>query len=47
MDTDDCVAVVPPGTLVLHLNKETFQSLGLEGQVSEFARKRNSKYGEF
>lgn len=44
LDTDDCVAVVPPGTLVLHLNKETFQSLGLEGQVSEFARKRNSKY---
>lgn len=44
LDTDDCVAVAPPGTLLLHLNKETFQTLGLEGQVSEFARKRNSKY---
>ncbi|KXJ69691.1 hypothetical protein RP20_CCG026130 [Aedes albopictus] len=44
LDTDDCVAIVHPGTLVLHLNKVTFQSLGLEGQVSEFARKRGSKY---
>lgn len=44
LDTDDCVAVTPGGVLVLHLNKETYQSLGLEGRVSQFARKRNSKY---
>lgn len=46
LDTDDCVAVTPIGTLVLHLNKETYQTLGLDGRVSEFARKRNSKYGK-
>lgn len=46
LDTDDCVAVTPAGVLVLHLNKETYQTLGLEGRVSQFARKRNSKYGE-
>uniref|UniRef100_A0A8D8FAU3 Ribonuclease P protein subunit p40 n=1 Tax=Culex pipiens TaxID=7175 RepID=A0A8D8FAU3_CULPI len=44
LDTDDCVAVTPAGVLVLHLNKETYQTLGLEGRVSQFARKRNSKY---
>ncbi|XP_058444821.1 ribonuclease P protein subunit p40-like isoform X2 [Malaya genurostris] len=44
LDTEDCVAVTPNGTLVLHLNKETYQTLGLEGRVSQFARKRNTKY---
>ncbi|XP_055615468.1 ribonuclease P protein subunit p40-like isoform X2 [Toxorhynchites rutilus septentrionalis] len=44
LDTDDCVAITPGGILVLHLNKETYQTLGLEGRVSEFGRKRNSKY---
>uniref|UniRef100_A0A1Q3FCQ3 Putative ribonuclease p protein subunit p40 n=1 Tax=Culex tarsalis TaxID=7177 RepID=A0A1Q3FCQ3_CULTA len=44
LDTDDCVAVTPAGILVLHLNKETYQTLGLEGRISQFARKRNSKY---
>ncbi|XP_058839401.1 ribonuclease P protein subunit p40-like [Topomyia yanbarensis] len=44
LDTEDCVVVTPGGTLVLHLNKETYQTLGLEGRVSQFARKRNSKY---
>ncbi|XP_055608071.1 ribonuclease P protein subunit p40-like isoform X2 [Uranotaenia lowii] len=44
LDVDDCVAVTPGGILVLHLNKETYQTLGLEGQLSQFARKRRSKY---
>ncbi|XP_053694527.1 ribonuclease P protein subunit p40-like isoform X2 [Sabethes cyaneus] len=44
LDTDDCVAVLPTGIVILHLNKETYQSLGLEGKISQFARKRNSKY---
>ncbi|XP_055533844.1 ribonuclease P protein subunit p40-like isoform X2 [Wyeomyia smithii] len=44
LDTDDCVAVTPTGILILHLNKETYQSLGLEGKISQYARKRNSKY---
>lgn len=47
MDVDDCVAVTPCGHLILSLNKETYQTIGLEGGVLQKNLKRlSSKYCE-
>lgn len=32
LETDDCAALTSNGTLILSLNKESFQALGLEGK---------------
>jgi ribonucleases P/MRP protein subunit RPP40 len=45
LDTDDCLTVTPCGKLLLHLNKEIYQSLGLEGKPSIFSPKNKDKFG--
>ncbi|XP_041376129.1 ribonuclease P protein subunit p40-like isoform X2 [Gigantopelta aegis] len=37
IDTDNCVALLPDGTLVLNLTKDTYEQLGLEGRPSTFS----------
>ncbi|CAG2228344.1 RPP40 [Mytilus edulis] len=44
IDADDCVAVLPTGHLILHLSKDTYQQLGLEGKPSQFPKRKKSKY---
>lgn len=51
IDIDECAAI-SPGTdstaaLVLSLGKDVFQTLGLEGKVSDFTRKSRDRYSEF
>lgn len=38
VDTDDCIAVLPQGLLVLSVTKDTYEQLGLVGKASEFHR---------
>lgn len=47
IDVDDCVAVTPCGHLYLSLNKEIFQSLGLDGNVSFHSRKNQNRYSKY
>ncbi|XP_072169011.1 ribonuclease P protein subunit p40-like [Diadema setosum] len=42
LDTGDVVALLPSGTLVLSLTKESFQELGLDGRPSQFNRTRKT-----
>ncbi|XP_069694723.1 ribonuclease P protein subunit p40-like isoform X1 [Periplaneta americana] len=44
IDADDCVALTPSGELVLSLNKQTYQELGLEGRASIFSRVKQDRY---
>ncbi|XP_033755809.1 ribonuclease P protein subunit p40-like [Pecten maximus] len=44
IDVDDCVAVLPTGQLILHLTKDTYQCLGLEGKPAEFPHKNPDKF---
>lgn len=44
IDTDDCVALTPTGHLVLSLNRQTYQELGLEGKPSFFSRFKPNRY---
>ncbi|XP_045472836.1 ribonuclease P protein subunit p40-like isoform X2 [Harmonia axyridis] len=44
IDCDDCFAVTSCGKLILHLNKLTFQTLGLEGKLSYFHKRSKDKY---
>ncbi|KDR22204.1 ribonuclease P protein subunit p40-like [Zootermopsis nevadensis] len=44
IDTDDCVALIPSGHLVLSLNRQTYQELGLEGKPSFFSRSKPNRY---
>ncbi|XP_044752478.1 ribonuclease P protein subunit p40-like isoform X3 [Coccinella septempunctata] len=44
IDCDDCIAITTCGKLILHLNKLTFQTLGLEGKVSHFHKLSKGKY---
>lgn len=44
IDCDNCVAITPSGKLILSLTKDTYQSLGLEGKVSQFAKNNRLKY---
>lgn len=47
IDLDDCVCLTPAGILVLSLNKNTFEGLGLEGSVSHFTHKTKDKYSKY
>ncbi|CAH0557493.1 unnamed protein product [Brassicogethes aeneus] len=44
IDCDTCVCITPTGHLILNVDKETFQTLGLEGKVSHFHSKVKSRY---
>ncbi|XP_060076401.1 ribonuclease P protein subunit p40-like isoform X2 [Ylistrum balloti] len=44
IDNEDCVAVLPNGHLILHLTKDTYQCLGLEGRPAEFPRRNPDKF---
>lgn len=46
IDVDDCVAITPCKHLYLSLNKEVFQSLGLDGNVSFHSRKSQDRYSK-
>lgn len=47
IDCDNCAAITPSGQLILSLNKDKYQSLGLEGQVSHFHKRTQEKYSEY
>ncbi|XP_022108715.1 ribonuclease P protein subunit p40-like isoform X1 [Acanthaster planci] len=45
IDTHNVVAILPTGRLVLSVNKDTYQELGLEGKPSQFEKPRKvTKY---
>lgn len=44
IDLDDCVCVTPEGLLVLSLTKDTYESLGVEGQLSHFCKNNKERY---
>ncbi|KAK9882486.1 hypothetical protein WA026_021828 [Henosepilachna vigintioctopunctata] len=44
IDCDNCIAISSTGKLLLHLDKLTFQTLGLEGKVSHFNNLVKEKY---
>ncbi|XP_034039511.1 ribonuclease P protein subunit p40 [Thalassophryne amazonica] len=44
LDEDNCVALLPHGGLVLSLDKDSFELLGLEGKRSQFSRRTSSRY---
>lgn len=45
IDTQDCVALIPTGHLILHLTKDTYEQLGLEGKPSRYAsRSKPNKF---
>lgn len=44
VDQDNCVAVLPTGKLILSVEKDTFEELGLEGVRSQYTGKTPMKY---
>ncbi|GAB1600724.1 ribonuclease P protein subunit p40-like [Argonauta hians] len=44
IDTQDCIALLPTGKLVLNVTKDTYESLGLDGKKSEFVKHGHNKY---
>ncbi|KAL5022437.1 hypothetical protein ScPMuIL_001592 [Solemya velum] len=44
IDTDNCIAILPTGQLVLNLTKDAYQILGLEGKPSLFTKKNHNKF---
>ncbi|OWF41831.1 Ribonuclease P protein subunit p40 [Mizuhopecten yessoensis] len=44
IDIEDCVAILPTGHLILHLTKDTYQCLGLEGKPAEFPHRNPEKF---
>ncbi|XP_069113769.1 ribonuclease P protein subunit p40-like [Argopecten irradians] len=44
IDVDNCLAILPTGQLILHLTKDTYQYLGLEGKPAEFPHKNPDKF---
>ncbi|KAK6185951.1 hypothetical protein SNE40_008078 [Patella caerulea] len=45
IDTDNCLALLPSGVMVLNLTKDTYESLGLEGKPSQYClRKKTMRY---
>lgn len=46
IDCDNCIGITPVGQLILSVDKETFQSLGLDGKVSHFTRKNKDRYSK-
>ena len=47
IDTDNVIALDPRGNLFLHLTKESYQQLGLDGKPSIYKDKKRgpAKYG--
>lgn len=46
IDCDNTVAITPRGELVLNLDKDTYESLGIDGKVSHFMAKSKNRYGK-
>ncbi|XP_075933571.1 ribonuclease P protein subunit p40 isoform X2 [Anarhichas minor] len=44
IDEDNCVALMPNGHLSLSLDKDSFELLGVEGKLSKFNQRTNSRY---
>ncbi|KAM3604454.1 uncharacterized protein V6R79_011206 [Siganus canaliculatus] len=44
IDEDNCVALTPNGHLVLSLDKDSFELLGVEGKPSRFNHRTNSRF---
>ncbi|XP_014778332.1 ribonuclease P protein subunit p40 [Octopus bimaculoides] len=44
IDTQDCIALLPPGKLVLNVTKDTYESLGLDGKRSKFIKHGHNKF---
>ncbi|XP_076470343.1 ribonuclease P protein subunit p40-like [Babylonia areolata] len=44
IDTQDCIAIIPTGHLILSVTKDTYEKLGLEGKPSAFSGKKPMKY---
>ncbi|ESO82738.1 hypothetical protein LOTGIDRAFT_229773 [Lottia gigantea] len=44
IDTDNCISFLPTGKLILHVNKDTYISLGLEGSKSQYYKNKQTKY---
>nr|CAI5869025.1 unnamed protein product [Callosobruchus analis] len=47
IDCDNCVAITPTGLLVLTVDKETYNSLGIEGNASHHLAKIKNRYSEY
>lgn len=47
IDIDNCACVTPDGSLILTLDRKSFQELGLEGKVSQFASKKRDRYSKY
>lgn len=44
IDTETCVALIPTGELILNVERDTYEKMGLEGKPSLFNGKRRRKY---
>ncbi|XP_018572465.1 ribonuclease P protein subunit p40 isoform X3 [Anoplophora glabripennis] len=44
IDCDNCIGITPDGQLILSVDKETFQNLGLDGKKSHFTGKNKYRY---
>ncbi|PWN19929.1 hypothetical protein BCV69DRAFT_313137 [Microstroma glucosiphilum] len=46
LDTDDVICLTGDGNLLLHLTKDTYQTLGLQGRPARFSRGSSGRAGE-
>lgn len=46
IDCDNSVAISPKGELILNLDKDTYQSLGIDGKISHFFAKLKNRYSK-
>ncbi|KAG2457991.1 RPP40 protein, partial [Polypterus senegalus] len=46
IDQDNTVALLPTGTLILSVDKDTYEELGLEGKSSQYSHKAVMRYGK-
>ncbi|XP_023696962.1 ribonuclease P protein subunit p40 [Paramormyrops kingsleyae] len=44
IDQDDVVAILPTGQMILSVNKDTYEQLGLEGKESQYTHKQPMRY---
>ncbi|KAG7488676.1 hypothetical protein MATL_G00037550 [Megalops atlanticus] len=44
IDQDNTIALLPTGQLILSVDKDTYEELGLEGQVSEYNHRQPMRY---
>ncbi|XP_078055278.1 ribonuclease P protein subunit p40 [Mustelus asterias] len=44
IDQDNCIALLPTGKLILSVDKDTYEELGLEGQPSTYSHKTAVRY---